>query len=202
MSSWATEDSDALAPCGHCDNCTRPADGLTRRDVTFEAWQVLKVADAVQHAGGQLTLTMLADLARGNGGGSYGVGGGGRKGKGKAREKEKADMDLEAVCGGKVNLKKDVGTLPLFAGTLLTKRFPGGRESSGRTPRAEISGREVSFDGVHDGGIFDDWSACDASHPHTSRPRQDTQRPEDRVLIPSSYSKNPRQGESNLEQGR
>ncbi|KAJ7900182.1 ATP-dependent DNA helicase [Mycena olivaceomarginata] len=107
MSSWATEDSDALAPCGHCDNCTRPADGLTRRDVTFEAWQVLKVADAVQHAGGQLTLTMLADLARGNGGGSYGVGGGGRKGKGKAREKEKADMDLEAVCGGKVNLKKD-----------------------------------------------------------------------------------------------
>ncbi|KAF8213207.1 P-loop containing nucleoside triphosphate hydrolase protein [Mycena galopus ATCC 62051] len=106
MSSWATEDSDALAPCGHCDNCTRAADCFTRRDVTFEAWQVLKVADAVQHAGGQLTLTMLADLARGNGGGSYGVGGG-RKGKGKGREKEKADMDLEVVCGGKVNLKKD-----------------------------------------------------------------------------------------------
>ncbi|KAJ6519666.1 ATP-dependent DNA helicase [Mycena sanguinolenta] len=107
MSSWATEDSDALAPCGHCDNCTRAADDFVRRDVTFEAWQVLKVADAAQHAGGQLTLTMLADLARGNGGGSYAVGGGGRRGKGKGREKEKADMDLDVVCGGKVNLKKD-----------------------------------------------------------------------------------------------
>ncbi|KAJ6574968.1 P-loop containing nucleoside triphosphate hydrolase protein [Mycena capillaripes] len=107
MASWATEDSDALAPCGHCDNCTRAADSFERRDVTFEAWQVLKVADAVQHTGGQLTLTMLADLARGNGGGTYGVGGGGRKGKGKARDKEKVDMDLDLICGGKVNLKKD-----------------------------------------------------------------------------------------------
>ncbi|KAJ7654965.1 ATP-dependent DNA helicase [Mycena polygramma] len=107
MSSWATEDSDALAACGHCDNCTRPADSFERKDVTMEAWQVLKVADAVQHSGGQLTLTMLADLARGNGGGTYGVGGGGRKGKGKGREKEKVDMDLDLLCGGKVNLKKD-----------------------------------------------------------------------------------------------
>ncbi|KAJ7932543.1 ATP-dependent DNA helicase [Mycena leptocephala] len=107
MSSWATEDSNALAPCGHCDNCTRPADSFERRDVTFEAWQVLKIADAVQHTGGQLTLTMLADLARGNGGGTYGVGGGGRKGKGKGREKEKMDLDLERICAGKVNLKKD-----------------------------------------------------------------------------------------------
>jgi ATP-dependent DNA helicase Q1 len=111
MSSWATEDSNALAPCGHCDNCTRPADSFERRDVTFEAWQVLKIADAVQHTGGQLTLTMLADLARGNGGGTYGVGGGGRKGKGKGREKEKMDLDLERICAGKVNLKKDVCAL-------------------------------------------------------------------------------------------
>ncbi|KAJ7783633.1 ATP-dependent DNA helicase [Mycena maculata] len=107
MSSWTTEDSNALAPCGHCDNCTRAADSFERRDVTLAAWQVLKVAEAVQSAGGQLTLTMLADLARGNGGGSIGVGGGGRKGRGKAREKEKADLDLERICGGKVALKKD-----------------------------------------------------------------------------------------------
>ncbi|KAJ7786162.1 P-loop containing nucleoside triphosphate hydrolase protein [Mycena metata] len=106
MASWATEDSDALAPCGHCDNCTRTAESFTRKDVTLEAWQVLKVADAVQQTGGQLTLTMLADLARGNGGGTYGVSGG-RKGKGKAREKEKVDLDLERICGGKVDLKKD-----------------------------------------------------------------------------------------------
>ncbi|KAJ7042384.1 P-loop containing nucleoside triphosphate hydrolase protein [Mycena alexandri] len=106
MASWATEDSDALAPCGHCDNCMRTAESFARKDVTLEAWQVLKVADAVQQTGGQLTLTMLADLARGNGGGTYGVGGG-RKGKGKAREKEKVDLDLERICGGKVDLKKD-----------------------------------------------------------------------------------------------
>lgn len=112
MASWATADSDALAPCGHCDNCTRAADSFERRDVTFEAWQVLKVADYVHHTGGQLTLTMLADLARGIGGGSYGVGGGGRKGKGKSREKEKVDIDLDVICGGKVNLKKDVGASP------------------------------------------------------------------------------------------
>ncbi|KAJ7706323.1 P-loop containing nucleoside triphosphate hydrolase protein [Mycena rosella] len=107
MSAWTTEDSNALAPCGHCDNCTRAPESFERRDATFEAWQILKVADAVQHTGGQLTLTMLADLARGNGGGSYGVGGGGRKGKGKSREKEKVDIDLKVLCGGKVDLKKD-----------------------------------------------------------------------------------------------
>ncbi|KAJ7487448.1 ATP-dependent DNA helicase [Mycena galericulata] len=121
MSSWTTEDSNALAACGHCDNCTRPAGSFTRRDVTLAAWQVLKVADAVQAAGGQLTLTMLADLARGNGGGSYGVGGGGRKGRGKSREKEKADLDLERLCGGKVDLKKD--ELESLLVDLLVKRY-------------------------------------------------------------------------------
>ncbi|KAJ7099603.1 ATP-dependent DNA helicase, partial [Mycena crocata] len=108
MSAWTTEDSNALAPCGHCDNCMRADDSFERRDATLEAWQVLKVADAVTHTGGQLTLTMLADLARGNGGGNYGVGGGGgRRGKGKGREKETLGLDLEQICGGKVNLKKD-----------------------------------------------------------------------------------------------
>ncbi|KAJ7169741.1 P-loop containing nucleoside triphosphate hydrolase protein [Mycena filopes] len=110
ISSWATEDSDALDPV------------LTRKDVTLESWQVLKVADAVQQTGGQLTLTMLADLARGNGGGTYGVSsGGGRKGKGKAREKEKVDLDLERICGGKVNLKKD--ELESLLVELLVKRY-------------------------------------------------------------------------------
>jgi ATP-dependent DNA helicase Q1 len=108
MSSWTTEDSNALAPCGHCDNCTRPEDSFERKDVTFEAWQILKVADAVQASGGQMTLSMLADLVRGNGGGNYAVGGGGRKGKGKSREKEKLSIDLSVVCGGEVGLKKDV----------------------------------------------------------------------------------------------
>ncbi|KAJ7275198.1 P-loop containing nucleoside triphosphate hydrolase protein [Mycena haematopus] len=168
MSSWATEDSNALTPCGHCDNCTRAADGFARRDVTFEAWQILKVADAAQQAGGQLTLTMLADLARGNGGGSYAVSGGGRKGKG--REKEKADMDLDVVCGGKVNLKKDelesllvellvqrylvekyhstayTTVVYLMTGPLSMRltRFPRERVKTLESPRIECSFRTVS----------------------------------------------------------
>ncbi|KAJ7650969.1 hypothetical protein FB45DRAFT_1018330 [Roridomyces roridus] len=95
MSSWTTEDSDALTPCGHCDSCTRPADGFTRRDVTLEAWKVLKIVEAVQADGGHLTLAMLAELARGNGGETYRVGGRKRK------------LDLERLCGGKVGLVKD-----------------------------------------------------------------------------------------------
>ncbi|KAJ7071166.1 ATP-dependent DNA helicase [Mycena amicta] len=102
MSSWTTAEKNALATCNHCDNCTRTPDTYTQRDVTLEAWQVLRVADAVKATGGQLTLAMLADLARGLGGGSYEVGGGGRRGG-----KQKMDLDLELVCGGKVGLKKD-----------------------------------------------------------------------------------------------
>lgn len=108
MSSWTTDDSNALARCGHCDNCLREPDSFDHKDVTLESWRILKIVDAVQHSGGNLTLTMLADLAKGNGGASYSVStGGGRKGKGKA--KETADLDLDLVCGGKVDLKKDVG---------------------------------------------------------------------------------------------
>jgi len=76
--------------------------------VTVEAWQILKVAEAVQRDKGQLSLGMLADLARGSGGAAFDVRGG-RKGKGK--EREKTVLDLEAVCHGKVNLSKDVSQL-------------------------------------------------------------------------------------------
>ncbi|KAF7310790.1 ATP-dependent DNA helicase [Mycena chlorophos] len=101
MSSWTTAEKNALAPCNHCDNCTRSPDSFTQRDVTLEAWQILRVVDAVKATGGQLTLAMLADLARGAGGGNYDVGGG-------RRGKEKMDLNLQAVCGGKVALKKEV----------------------------------------------------------------------------------------------
>ncbi|KAF7306791.1 ATP-dependent DNA helicase [Mycena indigotica] len=100
MSAWTTAEKNALAPCNHCDNCKRSPDSYSQRDVTLEAWQVLRVADAVKATGGQLTLAMLADLARGAGGGSYEVGGG-------RRGKHKMDLNLGLVCGGKVGLKKD-----------------------------------------------------------------------------------------------
>lgn len=99
----------ALTPCGHCDNCTRSPETIDHRDVTLEAWQILKVVQEVEHQGGRVTLSMLADLIRGAGGGSFGVVGNGRKGKGTS--KEKLGLDLESIAGGKVALSKDVGWL-------------------------------------------------------------------------------------------
>ena len=114
MSSWTTGDSDALTRCGHCDNCTRPAADTDRKDVTVEAWQLLQIVAAVQQDGGNLTLNMLARLARGKGGGVYEVshGGGGKKSKGKS--KEKMTLDLDEVAGGAVALKSNVGFRLLF----------------------------------------------------------------------------------------
>lgn len=53
---------------------------------------------------------MLADLVRGAGGGAFEAG---SKGKGKA--KQKIALDLDAVCHGKVDLRKDVGSLLVFS---------------------------------------------------------------------------------------
>lgn len=108
MSSWTTDDSDALTRCGHCDNCTRPPEEIDRRNVALETWQLLKIVSAVERDGANLTLNMLATLARGNGGGAYEVIQGGRGRKGKGKTKEKVGLDLDDVAGGKVNLSKDV----------------------------------------------------------------------------------------------
>jgi ATP-dependent DNA helicase Q1 len=110
MSSWTTDDTDALASCGHCDNCTRPPELVDHREVTLEAWQILKVASVAEKEGGRLTMSMLADLVRGNRGGSIEIDRG--KGKGKRNAggsgKEKVDLDLDALVGGKIRLSKDV----------------------------------------------------------------------------------------------
>ena len=103
VSSWSTNDKAALEPCGHCDNCTRPPEHVDHKDVTLEAWQLLKVAHEVCGQGGNIPLTKLVDLVRGKGGGSF-TGGGGRRGK----TKEVTSLDLDALAGGKVGLSKDV----------------------------------------------------------------------------------------------
>ncbi|KAF8631113.1 hypothetical protein AX17_005158 [Amanita inopinata Kibby_2008] len=82
-SSWTTEDVDASAACGHCDNCKRPAKTIEESDITLEAWQILKIVKASPHA---LTLKQLASLARGN-------------------TVKSSKIDLEAISGGKVELK-------------------------------------------------------------------------------------------------
>lgn len=106
MASWTTDDMDALARCGHCDNCIRPPETVDRRDMTVEAWQILTIAAAVRRQGGRLTLNGLGDLARGTGSGAFDTGG-----KGKA--KGKTILDLDDVAGGKIGLSKDVSEFVL-----------------------------------------------------------------------------------------
>jgi ATP-dependent DNA helicase Q1 len=77
---------------------------MYHEDVTLQAWQILKIVDAVDRQHGSLTLSGLADLARGNGGGAFTTSTRGRKGQ----SKEKVDLDLDEVAGGKVALNKDV----------------------------------------------------------------------------------------------
>ncbi|KAG6820211.1 hypothetical protein H0H93_003865 [Arthromyces matolae] len=102
LSAWSTSESDVLSRCGHCDNCTRSPDEIVTKDVTLQAWQLVKIAQTVVEDGAKITLNNLATLARGNGGGQYDVG---RGKKGKTKEKHK--LNLEEVAGGEVNLSKE-----------------------------------------------------------------------------------------------
>ncbi|OAX38744.1 ATP-dependent DNA helicase [Rhizopogon vinicolor AM-OR11-026] len=103
MASWTTDESNAMDRCGHCDNCTRPPDNVEHKDATVEAWQLLKILEAVESSGGRLTIAGLSDLARGLGGGSFETGGAGKRRK----AKEKIQIDFDSVAGGKVGLSKD-----------------------------------------------------------------------------------------------
>lgn len=105
LSAWSDSDGQSLTRCGHCDNCTRPSESLSRKDVTLESWKILQVVDRVGSDGGRVTVGMLADLVRGAGGGGYIVGGGGKGARG---AKEKVALDLDGVCGGKITLTKNV----------------------------------------------------------------------------------------------
>src|SRR5258708_4045705 len=94
INAWSTDGKDSLTRCGHCDNCSRPPEIIERRDVTVQAWQLVKIIEAIAAEGGRVTLGMLADLARGAGGGAFGVGGRSSKGKSKG----KVELDLETIC--------------------------------------------------------------------------------------------------------
>lgn len=102
IASWTTEESSAMDKCGHCDNCTRPAETVSSRDVTLEAWQTLKIVQVVDAEGGRQTINGLSDLARGAVGGSFEAGGKRRK------SKEKVHLDYNTIAGGTVILPKDV----------------------------------------------------------------------------------------------
>lgn len=105
VSTWSTAEINALDRCGHCDNCLRDEDSIEQRDVTLQAWQLLKILQAVRQQGGRLTLGKLATLARGGAKGLYEVS------KGNRRESENQEIDLDTVSGGPVDLSKTVSTL-------------------------------------------------------------------------------------------
>jgi ATP-dependent DNA helicase Q1 len=83
----------------------REPDALVDKDVTLDAWRVLRVAAHVEREGGRVTLPALAELVRGVGKGVFAVTGGKRK-----RNVGEERVDLEVVCGGKIGLGKDVST--------------------------------------------------------------------------------------------
>ncbi|CAE6448446.1 unnamed protein product [Rhizoctonia solani] len=108
LSSWTTEAAGKLTPCGHCDNCTRPPESVANKDVTLDAWIILRVAQTIDNEGGRVTIGMLADLVRGVGGKAFQVpAGGGGKGRRRKSQGEKVGLDLDGIAGGKTSLSKD-----------------------------------------------------------------------------------------------
>lgn len=74
--------------------------------MTSAVWKSLKVAEVVSKGGGRVTLSGLADLARGLGGGIFtGVS---QSDKRSSTTETGGVIDLDAVCGGKLVLSKEV----------------------------------------------------------------------------------------------
>lgn len=101
MASWTTEESRATDRCGHCDNCTRSPETVERRDVTLEAWQILKILETISAQGARQTIAGLGDLARGLGGGAF------EGGSKRRKTRDKLQLHYDSISGGKVELSKD-----------------------------------------------------------------------------------------------
>lgn len=99
-------DDDTLTACGHCDNCNRDKDTVEVIDTTFDSWRIVQTALEVTQHGGRVTISGLADLARGLAGGTYPIVSTGRK-RGKHAGEDKGTIDLASLCGGKIALSKD-----------------------------------------------------------------------------------------------
>ncbi|TRM62263.1 P-loop containing nucleoside triphosphate hydrolase protein [Schizophyllum amplum] len=102
-SSWSTEEADVNDPCGSCDNCIRDKDTFDEKDVTEQAWQILRVAEEVKDRGVSITIKKLAEISRGLGGGTISTGTKRKKGKSSGPE----TLDIEEVAGGKVAMKQE-----------------------------------------------------------------------------------------------
>jgi ATP-dependent DNA helicase Q1 len=93
-------------------------------DVTVDVWKLLKVMEEVDHSGGRITLSALAELARGLGGGSFAIANAPKRGKGKVVD-DKGFLDVAKLCGAKVALNKDVSWISDETHKLLTPRPRG-----------------------------------------------------------------------------
>ncbi|KAJ7593356.1 P-loop containing nucleoside triphosphate hydrolase protein [Mycena floridula] len=140
MAAWTTAEKDGSEPCGHCDNCTRDPETLDTRDVTFQTWQLLKILDEIDRLKGNLTLNGVAGLARGNNGCKVDIG--------KGRNKDSMVLDLERICGGKVDLKKDAIEL-LLVHLLLEKYVKEHWQSTAYSIISYIQPGERAIDFTH-----------------------------------------------------
>lgn len=100
-----------MTSCGSCDNCLRDPESIINKDVTLDAWKIVKVVAELENTGGRATLASVSDLVRGLGKGGYTVLAGSNSKKRKP-DPEKATMDIEKLVGSKVALNKDVGVIP------------------------------------------------------------------------------------------
>ncbi|EIW51605.1 ATP-dependent DNA helicase [Trametes versicolor FP-101664 SS1] len=113
LHSWGTAEEDALARCGHCDNCTRPPETVDRQDARLPAWQLLRIAAAAERAHQRVTMAQLCKLARGLRVSGLGeVDGAKGKGRGRGRgrggaPKERENVDVQEAAGGKVELSEE-----------------------------------------------------------------------------------------------
>lgn len=93
----------SLTTCGICDNCTRDESAVVTKDVTLDAWRIVKILQAVDREDGRVTVGAAADLVRGLGGGHFPV----VQGR-KSKVMGKTTLDFATVAGAKVGLSKDV----------------------------------------------------------------------------------------------
>ena len=107
-----------MTPCGHCDNCTRAPETIDRKDVTAEAWKILRVAEHVKENKGRVTLAQLAELARGVGKGEFGT-----SKRASKSGSGKGTLDLQGLCGGPVVLSKEVSPTPIPCEYIPTSLF-------------------------------------------------------------------------------
>ncbi|KIY65535.1 ATP-dependent DNA helicase [Cylindrobasidium torrendii FP15055 ss-10] len=105
LSAWG---DDAMDPCGHCDNCMRNDSEKEGRDVSLEAWQLVKLMKKVCVSKSRYTAQQISDLAR----------------KGKVAPKKNAPaetVDMDRVCGGLV--KMDAEQLEFLLVWMWTKGY-------------------------------------------------------------------------------